>query len=63
MAGKVTVRAELSDGTIVQYERSWNGGNPRFEGAEAESAARNVAIGVRESIEATHGKLPEGAHF
>jgi hypothetical protein len=61
MAGKITVRAELSDGTLVQYERSWTGANPRFEGTEAESAARVVAVAVRESIEATHGELPKDA--
>ncbi|XAZ30633.1 hypothetical protein AAHB34_15930 [Paenarthrobacter ureafaciens] len=61
MAGKVTVRAELSDGTIVQYERSWTGGNPTFEGAEAELAGRVAASTARQAIEATHGKLPKGA--
>lgn len=63
MAGKVTVKVELADGTIVQHERKWSGGNPTFEGAEAERAAQRTAADVRAAIEATHGTLPKKAVF
>jgi len=63
MPGKVTVNVELADGTIVQYEKKWSGGNPAFEGAEAERAAQRVAADIRTSIEATHGTLPKKAVF
>lgn len=63
MAGKVTVHVELTDGTIVQYIQEWSGGNPAFEGAEAERASYKAAADIRSSIEATHGTLPKGAHF
>lgn len=63
MAGKVTVSVDLSDGTKITYQRDWSGGNPAFEGAEAEKAAFFAAEACRESIEATYGALPKQAVF
>lgn len=63
MAGMVTVRVKLEDGTVAEYRRDWSGGNPAFEGAESEKAATLAAASCRASIEATHGRLPVGAMF
>lgn len=63
MAGMVTVRVKLEDGTVAEYRRDWSGGNPAFEGAEAEKAAFSASEACRDAIEATHGKLPERAVF
>ncbi|MDJ0319782.1 hypothetical protein [Pseudarthrobacter sp. PS3-L1] len=63
MAGMVTVRVKLDDGTVAEYRRDWFGDNPAFEGACAEKAAFEAAEACRDAIEATHRKLPEQAVF
>ena len=63
MVGKASVSIELSDGTKIEYQREWSGGNPAFEGAEAEKAAFFAAGSCRAAIEATHGSLPKKAVF
>ena len=63
MSGKATVTVELNDGTTIKYQCSWSGGNPAFEGAEAEKAAFRAAESCRDAIEATHGTLPKQAVF
>lgn len=58
MSGTATVKIELADGTVVQYQEEWSGGNPAFEGAEGQKAATKAASQARVAIESTHGKLP-----
>jgi hypothetical protein len=57
MAGQVTVRVELKDGTTVEVSRFWSGGNSIYEGAEAQEAAKVAMTDVREMIDSTRGSV------
>lgn len=58
MAGKVTVRVELTDGTVIQHESSWYGGNPLFEAWEAKGGSEVSTTKVVTAIESMYGKKP-----
>lgn len=61
MAGKAIVRVELSDGSIIQQEMSWTGGNPAFDAWESAGAIEVAAHKIHAQITATHGDLKKGA--
>lgn len=60
MAGKAIVRVELSDGSTIQQEMSWTGGNPAFDAWESAGAIDVAAQRIRAQITATNGDAKRG---
>lgn len=60
MAGKAIVRVELADGSIVQRELAWTGGNPAFDAWEAAGAIEVLGKLVRAQITAINGDAKRG---
>ena len=55
MAGHVTVRVELNDGTVVEKSRHWAEVDRNQDGAEAQDAAKIAADEARAMIDAKQG--------